>query len=134
MPKLPLTEPEIGRFAECLGRMLLRLPVVSSVAGHACGKATVKDYLRAQSIETEFLLDIFSRSTPEVLVKWYPRLSDGAFSWPDATCNGSPSQDELDKAKHTLLRDGMQVANYTTEELAPLTHAEGMQGFKAEDK
>ena len=96
MVKLPLTEPEIGRFAERLGRMILRLPVISGTVGHQWIKDTAKDYFRPdaiESVEAEFLQDVLSRPVPEVLEKWYPRL-DGPngvlFTWPDVNIAGGP--------------------------------------------
>lgn len=115
MKKLPLTEPELSRFAEQLGRMLLRLPIVSGCAGHQKGEYTVKDYLRPTSLETEFLIDIMSRSTPEVLLKWYPRVetADGAiFHWVDTAPQGGPGRKELDEAYKMLVERGEVPAKY----------------------
>ena len=115
MRKLPLTEPQISELAERLGRMLLRLPILSGCAGHEKAEYTTKDYLRPVSVETEFLIDIMSRSTPEVLLKWYPRIEtkDGAiFNWPDATPQGGPGRKELDEAYKGLAEHGERPAEY----------------------
>ena len=124
MPRLPLTEPEIGHFAEQLGRTLLQLPVISGVAGHKWAKGTVKDYLRPAldpSGRSEFLIDVFSRPIPEVLLKWYPRAEPGpVFLWPDGVCAGGPGKKELDQARDAIHKAGESVAEYTEQELEAL--------------
>lgn len=114
--KLPLTEPEIGQMAEKLGRMLLRLPVISGSAGHKWAKGTVEDYLRPIDLESEFLRDIFSRPIPEVLLKWYPRIKipEGMlFTWADTEAVGGPGNKELAKAASELSRRGESPAEYS---------------------
>jgi len=110
-----MTEPEISRFAEQLGRMLLRLPVLSGCAGHQKAEYTTKDYLRPVTLEAEFLIDIMSRSTPEVLLKWYPRVegADGAvFHWVDTAPQGGPGRKELDEAYKALAEREERPAEY----------------------
>ena len=124
--KLPLTEPEIGQLAERLGRMLLRLPVLGGVVGHEWMQGTVKDYVQPDSLETEFLRDVVSRPIPEVLLKWYPRVTNGPytlFMWPDLSPAGAPGPDEMAKAQHELQQAGKQPANYDQSEIDRLTQA-----------
>lgn len=91
---LPLTEPEIQQFTEQLGRMLLRLPLVSAAVGHKWALGTIKDYLRPHTPESEFLIDLFSQPIPQVLLKWYPR-NGPLFSHPDCNVQSGPSTDDL---------------------------------------
>ena len=115
MSRLPLTEPEISKMAERLGRMLLKLPVVSGIAGHRKPEYTVKDYLRATNKDAEFLIDLFSRPTPEILLKWYPRIEmpEGTiFSFPEVSASGGPGAKEMLEAKKALERMGEEPADY----------------------
>ncbi len=123
MNKLPLTEPEISQFAEALGRRLLRMPVISGVAGHKWLKGTA-DYLRPEDRETAFIQDIFSLSTPEILLKWYPAIRDAQnamFMWPELpNVIGGPGEKELAEAQQSLLEKGMALASYTDKEISAL--------------
>lgn len=115
MMKLPLTEPEISKVAEQLGRILLRLPILSGCAGHQKAEYTTKDYLRPETLEAKFLTDILSRPIPEVLLKWYPRTEEAGntlFWWVDTQPQGGPGKEELEKAHKALLERGERPAEY----------------------
>lgn len=118
--KLPLTEPDISRFAEAVGRLLLRLPVVSGVAGHRWVQGTLRDYLRSTEPESEFVRDLITRPVPEVLLKWYPRLQSqgqSLFIWPDCHGAGGPGPQEIQEALKALSEVSETPADYSKEEL-----------------
>lgn len=119
MSKLPLTEPEISKFAEELGRMLLRVPLVSGIAGHERIEYTARDYVRAEKgTALEFFRDVLTRAVPEVLLKWYPSIEtkdDGPiFSFPDCLSSGGPGASEMRVADKKLSARGETPADYNT--------------------
>ncbi len=124
MNKLPLTEPEIGEFAEALGRRLLRMPVISGTAGHKWLKGTA-EYLRPDTSESEFIQDAFHLSVPELLLKWYPAIQEppnALFLWPDLPdVAGAPGTKEQAEAHQALLKKGHSLAAYTPQEISALT-------------
>lgn len=116
MSRLPLTEPELSALATKLGRMLLNLPVVSGVVGHVKPEYTIRDYLQHHGDHgTEFLIDLFSRPTPEILLKWYPRIEapEGALFWfPGVSTGGGPCKEEMLRAQKALNERGEEAADY----------------------
>jgi hypothetical protein len=53
-----------------LGEILRRLPAISRRVGHNSLKATV-DYVATTTPESEFVRDIFTLSSREMIDKWY---------------------------------------------------------------
>jgi hypothetical protein len=88
--------------------MLMRLPVISAAVGHKWIKGTVQDYLRPTTKETEFLIDMFSRPVPEILVKWYPKEGD-LFYHPLCAPMGAPGREEVMAAEKALEAEKMKA-------------------------
>lgn len=107
---IPTTEPEMSKFAEQLGLMLMRLPLVSGAAGHKWVTGTICDYVRATGPETEFLLDLFSHPIPEVLLKWYPQIKtpdgDLLFKHPACQVVSGPGSKEMKMAMKAAANSG----------------------------
>lgn len=117
--KLPLTEPEMSLFAQNLGEMLLKLPVISGTVGHRRAEYTVRDYLQATTAEQEFLIDLMSRPIPEVLLKWYPRQEHAngmTFWYPGVSVGGGPGKTEMQEAANALEKRGEKQAEYSEDE------------------
>lgn len=71
-----------------IGEILLRVIPASAAAGHAFPVGTLRDYCRPTDSEMEFVIDMFSKPTPEIAERWYDgvdyasRIACQGREWP----------------------------------------------------
>lgn len=52
-------------------QILLRTPLVSMQANHKHIKSTLRDYVFPNTLESEYVKDLFTLETDEIIEKWY---------------------------------------------------------------
>ena len=62
---------------EKIGAVLRMIPAISARVGHRSARATL-GYGVATTPETEFVRDLYSMTTPEMIEKWYGGMDNAA--------------------------------------------------------
>lgn len=69
-----------------IGEILLRVIPASAAAGHESPGGTLRDYCRPTDPEMEFVIDMLSKSTPQIAERWYDGLNNASR----IACTGRP--------------------------------------------
>jgi hypothetical protein len=54
-----------------VGELIIRLPLMARQFGHEHVQGTLDDYYHPQTLEAEFVHDVFTNSTEEIIDKWF---------------------------------------------------------------